>query len=137
MRVMKFSIAEAFLAIPAMALAQNGPPKKSTLDKLQNEMTVCIAYYSTAKNCLGDNDPAAKRLDGMVDRLTGRSFSIGKSIGMSSDGMLARLRSALGEQSKVIENSCDNIAKLHQAHGGRCKLVVENPNAVYDEIAKP
>ena len=135
---MKALIALAFLAAvsPAFAQDSDGPRKKAAMDKLQSEMTACIVYYSIVKDCADSNDPAMKHTDPIVDQLTGRSFSIGKSIGMSSDSMLARLKLMMDEQDTLMGKSCANVASLHQRHASRCKQIVENPNAILSEYLK-
>jgi hypothetical protein len=124
------------LLLPAAALAQDPPLKTAALDKLQGEMTVCLAYYGMAKNCVPDGSAEAQALSEKVDLLTARTYSVGKSIGMNTDAMMARLNAALDQNSAILAKSCANIGKLHQAHAARCKVVVEDPNAVYGEFVK-
>jgi hypothetical protein len=105
-----------------------------TLNNLQMEMTVCAAYYSQMKACIGaQNESLNVSTQKTVDLPTKQLFNVGKNIGVSQDAMLSRLQMAQDEQTKLLKGDCINIASLFARHADRCKLVVENANAVLKE----
>jgi hypothetical protein len=104
------------------------------LNNLQMEMTVCAAYYGQVKACVGpQNEGLSVSTQQTVDLLTKQLFDVGKNIHISQDAMLSRLQMAQDEQNKLLKGDCINMASLFTRHGDRCKVVVENADAVFKE----
>ncbi len=122
------------LSTPAAAEALS-KKQRAAINSLQMDYATCLSYYNVLKSCApkAKEAEAAKEYDPIVDRLTEKSFGAGKTIGMTSNAMVARITAAGDEQMKFMQNSCDNLASLSTRHGGQCKKVVENPDAVLQE----
>ncbi|MBI1866825.1 MAG: hypothetical protein HYS06_00750 [Methylocystis sp.] len=109
------------------------------MNNLHSEMLVCIAYYSIVKQCLAKRDPRdplSDETEKVIDHLTSFSTKIGKSIGMTEDAMLSRLKIQIDLQMSLIQNNCVNISSLLSRHGEQCKQVVENGDSVLLEYMK-
>jgi hypothetical protein len=104
------------------------------LNNLQMEMTVCAAYYSQVKACVGpQHEGLSVSTQQTLDLLTKQLFSVGKTINISKDAMLSRLQMAQDEQNKLLKGDCINMASLFTRHADRCKVVVEHADVVFNE----
>jgi hypothetical protein len=107
------------------------------LNNLQMEMTVCVAYYSQVKTCVGPQNEALNvSTQKTIDLLTKQLFNVGKTIGVSQDAMLSRLQMAQDEQNKLLKGDCINMASLFTRHADRCKVVVERSDDVLNEYMR-
>jgi hypothetical protein len=135
-----------FLSTPAFC--QNDPPRCETtfdartlraMNDLQAEMTTCWVYYNVKKRCTPPGQYSGeieKSTDFAITHLQSFMFKIGTGICMTKDAMFARMELFSNEQRKLIADSCVNFDSLVRRHAERCKKVVENGDAIFDEYMK-
>lgn len=102
---------------------------------LQMEATVCIAYYHVVKKCTPEGRKAEleARTDKSIAAAQKVAFEIGYRLGMTEDAQLSRLKMAFEDAKTLLKDDCVNIASLYVRHGKRCKIVIENGDAIYKE----
>jgi hypothetical protein len=129
---MKAIFIAGFLVASSMAFADD--KMTYALNNLQMEMTVCAAYYSQVKACVGgESESLSVATQKTVDVLTKQLFDVGKTLHISQDAMLSRLQMAQDDQNKRLKGDCINMASLFTRHADRCKVVVENADVVLNE----
>lgn len=134
MTLVRIVLLFAALALPAQAQ----DAKKAALDLVQAELSVCMAYYTFARGCAIEKSDinSATAATAAADKLRRFAFQVGQSLGMDNDAMLARQKIAIEQQQKMLEGNCDNIVKLDEAYGLRCKTLIDNPQGVLDLYLK-
>jgi hypothetical protein len=130
------------------SLGQTGPKRCETtfdartvraMNNLQAEMTTCWAYYNIRKRCTPSGQYSGevqRSTDIAIAHLLEFMYKVGTNICMTNDAMLARMEAFTTEQRMVIEDSCVNFDSLARRHAERCKKVVENGDAIFDEYMK-
>jgi hypothetical protein len=125
------------MAIQA-ALAQTPERAKLALNNTQHEMTECSAYYTVMRRCIGSerNPKLYEDTSELITRLNELAFKTGRSVGMTQDAMLSRLRMSLEGQMSLINYDCVNVSSLMSRYADRCKFVAERPDEVLAEYLK-
>lgn len=124
------------LLLSAPALAQQG--KKTAIDLVQAELSVCVAYYTFVRGCAIEKSDinSATVATATIGKLRKFAFQAGQTISMDTETMLSRLKIALDQQSKLLDGNCENIAKLDESYGPRCKQLSDDPQSVLDQYLK-
>lgn len=102
------------------------------------EYAVCFSYYTAMKQCAPksiDAD-ASQRIQVTIDRVLQMYYRIGTNIGVTKDAMLSRIKMATDEDAKLLAGSCVNTSSLYVRHAERCKKLVENGDAIFEEYMK-
>ena len=97
------------------------------------------AYFQFAKTCAPEfaKQDELQQVDRIINHFNGLAVVMGKTIGMTQDAMIARLKLALEAQAKLTEGKCVNFASLLTRYADHCKVLGENPEAVVrDYMAK-
>ena len=103
------------LGLVHSALAQEAE-RGATMDNVQAQLSVCIAYYSLEMECT-EGGSAARFLHLLVKR----SDAAAKALAMSRADVAMRLKFNLAMQRSLIEDSCANIARLRSRHEEDCE----------------
>ena len=117
--------------------AQPADSAKQAHVRLETEITSCMVYYSLLKRCAGDNTELANQAQQTMTYLQTRAHEVGDSIGMTTEEIVAQIRSFSSSQQNSIGNACSNFHLLFDRYGVRCKTIVENEAATYREYLEP
>ncbi len=131
-----FRIAALLVLLAAPALAQEA--KKTAIEIVQAELSICIGYYSFVRGCAIEQSDinSASVANANVEKLRKYAFQAGQAVNMSAEAMLSRLKLAVEQQQKLLAGDCKNIGKLEEAYGARCKQLSDDPQAVLDQYLK-
>jgi len=129
-------LAALLLLAPAIAMAQE--EKKTAVDVVQAELSICVVYYSFVRGCAIDNAQVniASVATANGDKLRQFAFQAGQSIRMDNETMISRQKVAVEQQQKLLDGKCTNMPKLDEAYGARCKLLADDPQAILDQYLK-
>lgn len=132
------AVRAAALLLLMSASAQAQEDKKAAIDVVQAELSICVAYYTFVRGCAIEKSDinTATVATANVDKLRRFAFQAGQTINMNTETMLSRQKIALEQQAKLLDGNCDNIGKLDEAYGGRCKPLADNPQSVLDQYLK-
>jgi hypothetical protein len=122
------------LAVPAFAQEE----KKTAVDVVQAELSICVVYYTFVRGCAIEKAEvnAASVANSNAEKLRKYAFQAGQTIRMDNDAMIARQKVAVEQQQKLLEGDCKNIVKLDEAYGARCKQLSDNPQVILDQYLK-
>lgn len=129
-------LAAALLLVSAAAVAQE--EKKTAVDVVQAELSICVVYYSFVRGCAIEKAEVnvASVATANADKLRKFAFQAGQTIRMDNEAMIARQKVAVEQQQKLLEGDCKNIVKLDEAYGARCKTLSDDPQAILDQYLK-
>jgi len=124
------------LLLSASALAQE--EKKTAIDVVQAELSICVVYYTFVRGCAIEKAEVnvASVANTNAEKLRKYAFQAGQTIRMDNDAMIARQKVAVEQQQKLLEGDCKNIVKLDEAYGDRCKTLSDDPQAILDQYLK-
>lgn len=124
----------ALAAAPAKAQEE----KKTAIDVVQAELSICVVYYSFLRGCAIEKSEVnvASVATANIEKLRKFAFQAGQSIRMDNDAMISRQKIAVEQQQKLLEGDCKNMIKLDEAYGGRCKQLSDDPQAILDQYLK-
>jgi hypothetical protein len=124
-----------FFIFATPAFGQNALPKKMiyAMNALQEEVTVCEAYYAVVGRCVEEDADLSKQMQSAEDVLEKEAVVVGKSIGMTNDAISSRFSLFLDQDMSLMNNSCVNLPSLLTRHADRCKIVVEHPQIILNE----
>ena len=122
------------LAVPAVAQEE----KKTAVDVVQAELSICVVYYTFVRGCAIEKAEVnvASVANSNAEKLRKYAFQAGQTIRMDTDAMIARQKVAVEQQQKLLEGDCKNIVKLDEAYGARCKTLSDDPQAILDQYLK-
>jgi hypothetical protein len=122
------------LTLPAFAQEE----KKTAVDVVQAELSICEVYYTFVRGCAIEKAEvnAASVANSNAEKLRKYAFQAGQTIRMDNDAMIARQKVAVEQQQKLLEGDCKNIVKLDEAYGARCKQLSDNPQVILDQYLK-
>jgi hypothetical protein len=128
----------AVLLLLLMAPAQAQDEKKTAIDVVQAELSICVVYYTFVRGCAIEKADinGASVATANADKLRKYAFQAGQSIRMDNGAMIARQKVAVEQQQKLLEGDCKNVVKLDEAYGGRCKQLSDDPQAILDRYLK-
>lgn len=129
-------IAALLVLLSAPAMAQE--EKKTAIEVVQAELSICVGYYTFVRGCAIEQSDinSASVATANVDKLRKYAFQAGQAVNMSAETMLSRLKLAVEQQQKLLAGDCKNIVKLDEAYGARCKQLSDDPQAVLDQYLK-
>lgn len=127
-------------AAPAQMHAQEDKKaeKKTAIDVVQAELSICVVYYSFVRGCAIEQAEVnlASVANANSEKLRKFAFQAGQTIRMDNESMISRQKAAIEQQQKLLEGDCKNISKLDEAYGPRCKQLSHNPQAILDQYLK-
>jgi hypothetical protein len=128
----------AALALLLSLPAQAQDEKKTAVDVVQAELSICVVYYTFVRGCAIEKAEVnvASVANSNAERLRKYAFQAGQTIRMDNEAMIARQKVAVEQQQKLLEGNCENIVKLDEAYGARCKALSDNPQAILDQYLK-
>lgn len=128
----------ACLLILLLAPLQAQEEKKTAVDVVQAELSICVVYYTFVRGCAIEAAEVnvASVANANAEKLRKYAFQAGQTIRMDTDAMIARQKVAVEQQQKLLEGDCKNIAKLDEAYGPRCKQLSDNPQSILDQYLK-
>jgi hypothetical protein len=131
---MKWMMIYWFLSV-CPAWAQPSQKELDALNVVQEELTACAAYFQFGKRCAPDNATREQlqQADKVFDHFMTLAYTTGKTLGMTDDAMLARLKMALQDQTQLTEGKCVNFASLLSRFADHCKRLGEDPKSVLQE----
>jgi hypothetical protein len=134
---MKLLLTGILMALSA-AFAQAQEPKQTAIDVVQAELSICTVYYSFVRGCAIEKSDinSATVATANADKLRKYAFQAGQTIRMDNDSMIKRQKIAIEQQQKLLEGNCDNMPKLEEAYGNRCKQLSDDPQAILDQYLK-
>jgi uncharacterized protein YdaT len=120
------------------AAAQAQDEKKTAIDVVQAELSICVVYYTFVRGCAIEKAEVnlASVAAANAEKLRKYAFQAGQSIRMDNEAMISRQKVAVEQQQKLLDGKCENIVKLDEAYGARCKTLSDNPQAVLDQYLK-
>lgn len=126
----------AFMSVSASVQAQEA--KQTAIDVVQAELSICVVYYSFVRGCAIEKSDinTATVANTNADKLRKYAFQAGQSIRMDNESMIKRQKIAIEQQQKLLEGNCENIGKLEEAYGNRCKQLSDDPKAILDQYLK-
>lgn len=118
--------------------AQAQEAKKTAIDVVQAELSICVVYYTFVRGCAIENSEVnvASVATANAEKLRKYAFQAGQTIRMDNEAMIARQKIAIEQQQKILEGDCKNMPKLEEAYGARCKQLSDNPQAILDQYLK-
>ncbi len=133
---LRSALAAILLLVAAGAHAQE--EKKTAVDVVQAELSICVVYYSFVRGCAIEKAEVnvASVATANADKLRKFAFQAGQTIRMDNEAMIARQKVAVEQQQKLLEGDCKNIVKLDEAYGPRCKTLSDDPQAILDQYLK-
>lgn len=112
--------------------------KKTAVDVVQAELSICVVYYSFVRGCAIEQAEVnvASVANANADKLRKFAFQAGQTIRMDNEAMISRQKVAVEQQQKLLEGDCKNMPKLDEAYGARCKQLSDDPQAILDQYLK-
>lgn len=131
-------IRAAVLLLLLFSAAQAQDEKKAAIDVVQAELSICVAYYTFVRGCAIEKSDinTATVATANADKMRRFAFQAGQTLNMDNDALISRQKIALEQQAKLLEGNCDNIKKLEDTYGSRCKTLSDDPQAVLDQYLK-
>ncbi len=128
----------AVLLTVLLAPAQAQDEKKTAIDVVQAELSICVVYYSFVRGCAIEQAEVnvASVATANIEKLRKYAFQAGQSIRMDNETMIARQKVAVEQQQKLLDGKCENMVKLDEAYGARCKQLSDNPQKILDQYLK-
>ena len=128
----------AALLVLLSASAQAQEEKKTAIDVVQAELSICVVYYTFVRGCAIEKAEVnvASVANANAEKLRKYAFQAGQTIRMDNEAMIARQKVAVEQQQKLLEGDCKNIVKLEEAYGARCKTLSDDPQAILDQYLK-
>lgn len=133
-------IAVAALVFPLSAMAQERSMSDAEMrgfNNYHNELMTCANYFMLVQRCVS-NTPGAKPevvagYSKAADELIGRSFVIGKMIGMTQDAQMSRMKMEGEAMMALVNNDCVNISSAMTRYLDRCELTFNDTEKVLSE----
>lgn len=134
MSLLRTAVLILLLSVPAHAQEE----KKTAIDVVQAELSICVVYYTFVRGCAIEAAEVnvASVANSNAEKLRKYAFRAGQTIRMDTDAMIARQKVAVEQQQKLLGGDCKNIEKLDEAYGVRCKMLSDNPQAILDQYLK-
>lgn len=128
----------ACLLVLLSAPLQAQEEKKTAVDVVQAELSICVVYYTFVRGCAIEKAEVnvASVANANAEKLRKYAFQAGHTIRMDTDAMIARQKVAVEQQQKLLDGKCENIVKLDEAYGPRCKQLSDNPQVILDQYLK-
>jgi len=120
-----------FILLASSAYAQDNRAKKLSdgrrliMDEVLTELVDCVAYYSIASVGM-DSKGAILKIDRIQEALFNRIRAVVHTINMKLDAVMVRVKWAVEDQGKLIDNNAINMALLVDKYGASCKQAVED-----------
>ena len=115
------------------ALAQTDDQRVlCVLDRMQQEMSVCIAYQIVVAGCVDRQSSATARA--RADYLIAFASTLGATVGLTQEALLARIEHAGRQIKETISGDCGRVDSLHHSYGERCQQVAQLGNDVLAEF---
>jgi hypothetical protein len=129
-------IGALLLLLSASVQAQE--EKKTAVDVVQAELSICTVYYSFVRGCAIEKAEVnlASVATANAEKLRKFAFQAGQTLRMDNEAMIARQKVAIEQQQKLLEGDCKNMPKLDEAYGARCKTLSDDPQAILDQYLK-
>lgn len=134
MKLFRTALSLVLMAAPAPAQET----KRTAVDVVQAELSICVVYYAFVRGCAIEKSDinTATVATASADKLRKYAFQAGQSIRMDNESMIKRQKIAVEQQQKLLEGNCANIGKLEEAYGNRCKQLSDDPQAILDQYLK-
>jgi hypothetical protein len=131
-------IRAGLLLLLMFASAQAQDEKKTAIDVVQAELSICVVYYTFVRGCAIEKSEVnvASVAQANADKLRKFAFQAGQTIRMDNEAMIARQKVAVEQQQKLLAGNCENMPKLDEAYGARCKQLSDDPQAILDQYLK-
>ncbi|MBY0533216.1 MAG: hypothetical protein K2P86_14715 [Xanthobacteraceae bacterium] len=128
----------AALLVLLSASAQAQEEKKTAIDVVQAELSICMVYYSFMRGCAIEKAEVnlASVAQANAEKLRKYAFQAGQTIRMDNEAMIARQKVAVEQQQKLLDGKCENMPKLDEAYGARCKQLSDDPQSILDQYLK-
>jgi hypothetical protein len=128
----------AVLALLLSVSAHAQEAKKTAVDVVQAELSICTVYYSFVRGCAIEKAEVnlASVATANAEKLRKFAFQAGQSLRMDNEAMIARQKVAIEQQQKLLEGDCKNMPKLDEAYGARCKTLSDDPQKILDQYLK-
>jgi hypothetical protein len=128
----------AALLVLLSASAQAQDEKKTAIDVVQAELSICMVYYSFMRGCAIEKAEVnlASVAQANAEKLRKYAFQAGQTIRMDNEAMIARQKVAVEQQQKLLDGKCENMPKLDEAYGARCKQLSDDPQSILDQYLK-
>lgn len=112
--------------------------KKTAVDIVQAELSICVVYYSFVRGCAIEQAQVnvASVANANADKLRKFAFQAGQTLRMDNESMISRQKAAVEQQQKLLDGKCENMPKLDEAYGARCKQLSDDPQAILDQYLK-
>jgi len=112
--------------------------KKMAVDIVQAELSICVVYYSFVRGCAIEQAQVnvASVANANADKLRKFAFQAGQTLRMDNESMISRQKAAVEQQQKLLNGKCENMPKLDEAYGARCKQLSDDPQAILDQYLK-
>lgn len=139
MKLFRTGLFLAFLSASAqVASAQAQEAKQTAIDVVQAELSICVVYFAFVRGCAIEKSDinAATAANTSGEKLRKYAFQAGQSIRMDNESMIKRQKIAIEQQQKLLEGNCENIGKLEDAYGNRCKQLSDDPQSILDQYLK-
>ena len=122
------------LSVPAKAQEE----KKTAIDVVQAELSICVVYYTFVRGCAIEKAEVnvASVANANAEKLRKFAFQAGQTISMENEAMITRQKVAVEQQQKLLDGKCENIVKLDEAYGTRCKQLSDDPQKILDQYLK-
>jgi hypothetical protein len=121
MPMKRFTVAlVAGFSLAHSASADEAARRQATLDNLQADLSVCIAYYLLVRDCSGGE---ATNLKLAIDNLNRESAKAERALDMQTADAVMRLELNLASQRGLIEGSCSRIGTLQSRYADQCNAL--------------
>ncbi len=122
------------LSVPVQAQEE----KKTAIDVVQAELSICVVYYTFVRGCAIEKAEVnvASVAQANADKLRKFAFQAGQTIRMDNEAMISRQKVAVEQQQKLLDGKCENMVKLDEAYGARCKQLSDDPQKILDQYIK-
>jgi hypothetical protein len=137
----RFLIAAAVSLGAASAHAQSKADTDWATNELSSEMVECGQYFLLSWVCFEDYpDPEAKAVAnnyrGASDQINQLAFQVGRSVGLTDQGLAARMKMVNDSLMKEINKSCVNFSILQERYATFCKNLPQHPDQRYKELVQ-
>jgi len=132
--MLKLMLAVGWISIMTMgAFAQKGLSDAETraLNELSGEMSDCSVYFLITATCLeGNPEPSTpqliKTLKEQANKILQLAVTTGRMVGVTDEGIGARMRLTRDDMMKSLNNNCTNIAVLLEKYVNFCPQLAQN-----------
>jgi hypothetical protein len=135
-----FGASVCLVAAPAHAQSTKADTDWAT-NELSSEMTECGQYFLVSWACFKDfpnpqAEVVAKEYRAASDQISDLALQVGKSVGVSEQAVLARMRLANDALTKEINKNCANVSILQERYATFCKGLSQRPDQRFKELVQ-